>query len=196
VSAGAAKFALTTKLPLRDAQNIVNIYRNSYRHVVGLWDRCDEALGKIAKGVVGAKVDFRGIITTAKGGLLLPNGLMVKYPDLRWNVRVVTKTGKVIDYEGWSYFDGRARQNIYGAKVVENIVQALARIVVLTQTLMVPRRLVLSVHDEGVWCVPIRDVLQTVFEVNWALRQPLPWCSDLPLNCEVGSHRSYGKAKP
>jgi len=193
---GAAKFAVTTKLPLKDAQNIVNIYRNSYKRVVALWNRCDEALGLVAKGIVGRNVDFRGIITTVEGGLLLPNGLVIKYTDLKWNARVVTKKGKVIDYEGWSYFDGRSRQNIYGAKVVENIVQALARIVVLTQTLMVPRRLVLSVHDEGVWCVPLWEVLQTAYEVNWALRQPLPWCPDLPLNCEVGSHRSYGKAKP
>ena len=73
--------------------------------------------------------------------------------------------------------------------------QALARIIVMYQTLMVPRRMVLTVHDEGVWCVRTKDVIETEFEVSQALRTPLPWCPDLPLNCEVGSHKSYGKAK-
>jgi hypothetical protein len=54
---------------------------------------------------------------------------------------------------------------------------------------------VLTVHDEGVWCVRTKDVIETEFEVSRALRTPLPWCLDLPLNCEVGSHKSYGKAK-
>jgi DNA polymerase len=111
--------------------------------------------------------------------------LIIKYQDLQFG-----------GYgDGWTYFNGKTRQKIYGGKVVENIVQALARIVVMYQTLMVPRRLVLSVHDEGVWCVPIRDVIETEFEVSRALRTPPPWALDLPLNCEVGSHKSYGKAK-
>jgi len=138
----------------------------------------------IAAGRVGVNVDFRGIVTTTKDGLMLPNGLVIKYPDLKHDSDT-----------GWTYFDGRARAKIYGGKVVENIVQALARIIVMYQTLMVPRRMVLTVHDEGVWCVRTKDVIETEFEVSQALRTPLPWCPDLPLNCEVGSHKSYGRAK-
>ena len=119
-----------------------------------------------------------------KDGLLLPNGLVIKYHDLK-----VDKRGE------WSYWDGRARQKIYGAKVVENIVQALARIAVMAQTLMVPRRLVLSVHDEGVWVTREDKAERVKAEAEEALRTPLPWCLDLPLNCEVGYHKSYGSAK-
>jgi DNA polymerase len=180
---GDEKFAVTAKIAPSLASDIVRVYRESHPRVMALHKRANEALELIAQGVVGAKVDYRGIVTTAEQGLLLPNGLVIKYTDLERSK------------EGWTYWNGRARVKIYGGKVVENIVQALARIIVMTQTLMVPRKLVMSVHDEGVWCVPVEDVLQTEYEVSWALRQPLPWCPDLPLNCEVGSHKSYGKAK-
>lgn len=181
---GAEKFAITTKIPLTQAKKIVDVYRGSHKQVLKLWRRATEALQLIADGVEGAKVDYRGVITTTKDGLLLPNGLVIKYHDLK-----VDKHGE------WSYWDGRARQKIYGAKVVENIVQALARIAVMAQTLMVPRRLVLSVHDEGVWVTREDKAERVKAEAEEALRTPLPWCLDLPLNCEVGYHKSYGSAK-
>jgi DNA polymerase len=182
---GHVKFSITTKLPLKRSKEIVDIYRTSHREVVKLWRRCEEALFAIRDGRYGVAVDFRGIVTTCEDGLLLPNGLVIKYRDLKR------------DAEGeWSYWDGRARQKIYGAKVVENIVQALARIIVMAQTLMVPRRLVLSVHDEGVWLAREDQAEKVKAEADKALRTPLPWCLDLPLNCEVGYDKSYGKAKP
>jgi len=173
-----------TLLTDTEALDTVTIYRKSHAEVVKFWRRCDEALGRIAKGEEGVKVDHRGIVVTCKDGLKLPNGLVIKYPDLQH------KSG-----EGWSYFDGRSRQKIYGGKVCENIIQALARIVVMYQTLDVPYPLVLVVHDEGVWCVNTKDVEDCKAAAIRALRTPLPWCIGLPLNCEVGAHKSYGKAK-
>jgi DNA polymerase len=151
--------------------------------VVKLWKRCDEIIPLIAKGSVGVKVDYRGVVTTCEEGLLLPNGLVIKYQDLKH------------EDDEWTYWDGRARQKLYGAKMVENIIQALARIIVMEQTLMVPRRLVLSVHDEGVWVTREDKAEKVKAEAEKALRTPLWWCTDLPLNCEVGFHKSYGKAK-
>jgi hypothetical protein len=186
---GAEKFAITTKMSLANAAKVVNIYRTSHNQVVKLWNRCKDVLPLIAAGDEGTAVDFRGVVVTCKGGLLLPNGMVLKYQDLKqtWD--------KEKERYEWTYWDGKARQRIYGAKVVENIVQALARIVVMEQTLMVKRRLVLSVHDEGVWVTKIANVPKVIEEVKVAFRTPLSWCEDLPLNCEVGSHKSYGKAK-
>lgn len=167
-----------------EARRVVTIYRSTHKRVVGFWYRCDDALEMIARGTVGVRVDYRGIITTCENGLRLPNGLVIKYTDLKKD-----------EHGQWTYWDGRARQHIFGAKVVENIVQALARIVVMTQTMAVQRRLVLSVHDEGVWCVPIPEVESAVKEVRREFRRPLDWCADLPLNCGVGHHRVYGRAK-
>lgn len=180
---GEDKLATTAKIAVEEARRIKNVYRASHKHVVQLWYRCDEVLPLIANGAIGVSVDYRGIIKTCEDGLLLPNGLVIKYQDLE------------LDDDQWTYWDGRARQKIYGAKMVENIVQALARIIVMEQSLMVPRRLVLSVHDEGVWITKDYKAEKVKAEAEKALRTPLWWCPDLPLNCEVGYHKSYGMAK-
>jgi DNA polymerase len=141
---GAEKFVLAAKSQAKvvlshdEAQRIVNVYRQTHGEVVKFWRRCEEALAYIAAGREGVKVDHRGIIVTTENGLRLPNGLEIKYPDLQHGE------------DGWTYFDGRSRQKIYGGKVCENIIQALARILVMEQCLMVKRKQVLSVHDEGV----------------------------------------------
>lgn len=192
---GAPKFVFAAKAQAKvilakdEAERIVTIYRQTHGEVVKFWRRCEEALALIAAGKAGVKVDHRGIITTTKNGLLLPNGLEIKYPDLK-------RTEKSEGWgEEWTYFDGKTRQKIYGGKVCENIVQALARIVVMEQCQMVQYPLRLSVHDEGVWTVPKAEAEAAKAEVEAALRTPLEWCLDLPLNCEVGYHQSYGKAK-
>jgi DNA polymerase len=191
---GADKFIFAAKaqgkvvLAPDEAQRIVTVYRQTHGEVVKFWKRCEEALACIAAGKEGVKVDHRGVIVTTKNGLRLPNGLEIKYPDLK-------RTARAEWGEEWTYFDGKSRQKIYGAKVCENIVQALARIIVMEQCLMVPRRLVLSVHDEGVWVVPKPEAEQAKAEAETALRSTLSWCRSLPLNCEVGYHQSYGKAK-
>jgi hypothetical protein len=178
-----------------DARDIVNIYRTTHRHVVNFWKRCGDALDAIYEGRYGVAVDRRGIVTTCKDGLLLPSGLVIKYRDLqrKWKPHENGGRGR---WE-WTYFNGKTRERIYGGKVCENIIQGLARIVVLYQCLLVPytRKLVMSSHDEGVWCVPEEEAEATKKEVEKALRVPLDWCADLPLNCEVGFHKIYGKAK-
>lgn len=169
-----------------ESRDIVNIYRTGHKHVTAFWRRCEDSLAAIASGRYDVGVDPRGIVRTCEDGLLLPNQLKIKYLDLKHD-----------QLTGWTYWDGRARQKIYGGKVCENIIQALARIVVLYQLMMVPpkRRLVLSSHDEGAFCVKEQHAERTAWEVAEALRTPLPWCLDLPLNCEVGYHKNYGKAK-
>jgi hypothetical protein len=172
------------------SREIVHVYRGSHQSVTNFWKRCGNALDYIANGRVDVPVDSRGIVTTCKDGLRLPNGLVIHYTDLKKD-RLSPVTGE----PAWTYWNGKTREYIYGGKVCENIIQALARIVVLHQCLQVRRKLVMSSHDEGVWCVREHHAEKVKAEVENALRTPLDWCPDLPLNCEVGYHKQYGKAK-
>jgi DNA polymerase len=180
----AVKAQVKKDIALSEAENIVRVYRSTHAQVVNFWKRCDEALWRVYRKQHDVAVDYRGVIRTCPGGLMLPNRMVIRYPDLEYT-----------DGEGFSYFNGKSREKIYGGKVCENIIQALARIVVMSQTMMVRHKLVMSVHDEGVWCVPTGKVKQVVREVETAFRTPLDWCPDLPLNCEVKSNRVYGLAK-
>ena len=193
---GGAKFVQAVRTMAKQiidettAKMVVDIYRSTHPKVVELWKRAETALGHIAKGNEGIAVDERGIVRTTKQGLMLPNGLEIKFPDLQH------KPGRGED-SGWSYWDGRARSKIYGGKVVENIIQALARIVVMDQTVQINKYLPvgLSVHDEAVAVTDEDDGPDALQFVEDAMRVRPTWAPDLPLNSEGGFHNSYGKAK-
>lgn len=188
---------------------VEDVYRTLHKQVVKFWRRCEGALKNIADGVVGADVDYRGIVKTCRDGLIMPNGLKILYPDLQFEPErepdgtvKKNKWGKVIGE--WTFWNGRAREKIYGAKVCENIIQCLARIIVFNQCMMAvdecqrlgfPMKWKHSVHDEGVFIAPsyVAPVVQEVAEK--CFRTPMDWCATLPLNCEGGIHQRYGLAK-
>lgn len=201
---GATKFPFAVRAQAKDADGrplvisdafahrVVNIYRESHFKVQELWDRAREALWMIIKGKYNHPVDPKGIILTAKEGLWLPNGMKIRYTGLKWDTDAFDESKK-----SFTYWNGRSVERIYGAKVVENIVQALARILVMEQCLMVPRRMswALPVHDEGVWLIPDEENAKQewIEAVSEAFRTPLDWCETLPINLSYGIHRSYGK---
>lgn len=186
--ASAARVQVKRKIEIAESALIVDTYRSTHPQVVKLWKRCENALEHIRKGVVGVAVDIRGVVKTCEGGILLPNGMVIKYPDL---------TKGATYEEGWTYWNGRSREKIYGAKMVENIVQALARIIVVDQTLEINRYLpvVMSVHDEAVAPAAKDDAKDATAFMLEAMRVPPVWGPDMPLNSEGGHHQSYGKAK-
>lgn len=188
---GAAKFInpvrimAKKKIDLAFSELVVQAYRSGHPMVLKLWKRADSALAAIASGQLGVAIDPRGVVVTGPGCIVLPNKLEIRYPDLRK------------DADGWSYWNGRSREKIYGAKVVENIVQALARIVVMDQTLDINTYLpvALSVHDEAVGVTSEADGKDALeFSLNCMRKSP-EWGPDLPLNSEGSYHWSYGEAK-
>jgi len=179
---------------------VVDVYRNTHPQVKKLWSRGEAALKAIANGQIGVAVDFRGVVKTCKDGLVMPNGLKILYPDLR-KVKVEDPNSKF--KEEWEFWNGKSRERIYGAKVIENIIQCLARCVVFSQCLQVVKRTreaagtrwVHSVHDEGVFVVPAFYAPWVLEVATQCFREPPVWAPDLPLNCEGGIHERYGLAK-
>jgi DNA polymerase len=125
-------------------------------------------------------------------GILLPNGMRVKYPHLRKVINDDGKTEMVYDTKR-----GKATipNRIYGGKVTENVCQALARIAIGKQMLMIAKKykVVMTVHDAVACIVPEAEVetAQEFVEICMKLRPE--WAPDLPLNCESGYGRSYGE---
>lgn len=91
----------------------------------------------------------------------------------------------------------------------ENIVQALARIVVFDQMGRIAQKLkekggnsngkirqvVLTVHDEVVVVVPEEEAEETKAMMEEMMRVRPAWAPDLPVDCEGGIGKSYGEAK-
>ena len=191
---GAAKLQITLAkgalggppvfFSLDECKKIINTYRRKNYRIANGWDICKGIIEDMAVGREGS----HGPISWEYGRVWLPNGMCLKYPGLR-----VAKNDK--GWEEWSYQSKDMRKKIYGGLLCENIVQALARIVVAEQLLLVApkRRVVMITHDEGVLSVPKRSAEAAFRELTKAMRTPLPWCMDLPLNSEGGYAENYSK---
>ena len=117
--------------------------------------------------------------------------MYIKYPNLRKQTNDDGKDEYVYDTKrGKTTIPNR----IYGGKVVENVCQALARIIVGEQMLMIAKKykVVMTVHD-AVACIVPNAKAQTGREfVEMAMRMRPKWAQDLPLNCESGIGEAYG----
>lgn len=194
---GASKFKAQLKnfgveVTLEEAQRIINTYRNTYPKITNLWKAAANILPAIIREQT-TEFGRNGILKVdGSEGILLPNGLRLKYPNLRQKVNEEdnkvelvydTKKGKAI-----------IPNRIYGGKVIENVCQALARIVIGEQMLMIAKkyRVVMTVHD-AVACIAPEDEAETAKEyVELCMRLRPSWAPELPLNCEAGYGKSYG----
>ncbi len=205
---GATRFILTVRGQAKDAEGkpliispefsarVVETYRNAHGQVKKLWKRGEDTLRCMASGTIGVAVDYQGVVKTCEGGLLMPGGLRILFPDLRYEKDKNSAFGGE-----WSFWNGKMREHIYGAKLIENIVQCLARIIVFGQCRIAAKELagvakwVHSVHDEGVFVAPDFESPYVLQELVRNMRIAPNWCAALPLNSEGGFHRRYGKAK-
>lgn len=192
---GAAKFQAQLKnfnvaIDLDEAKRIIDTYRTTYPKITALWKEAATALKAILQNqqtTLG-----RGGILKIEGsdGILLPNTLYLRYPNLRL-VEKEDKAELVYDTK-----KGKAvlQTRIYGGKVIENVCQALARIVIGEQMLMVAKkyRVVMTVHDAIACIVPTEQVEAAKEYVEMCMRTRPDWGMELPLNCEAGYGESYG----
>jgi DNA polymerase len=117
--------------------------------------------------------------------------MCVKYPNLRKVIKEDGNTEIVYDTK-----KGRAiiPNRIYGGKVTENVCQALARIVIGKQMLLIAKKykVVMTVHDAIVCIVPEDEVGTAQEFVELCMKIRPDWGTELPLNCEAGNGTSYG----
>ena len=165
-----------------EAERIISIYREKNFKIKQLWGQGQNALRFILQKR-NAPIGQHDVVRVMNGGLLLPSGITMLYNNLRQ------------DEEGFQY-DAKKNETvrIYGGKVVENIVQALARIVIGQQMLKIAERyrVVLTVHDAVACIAPETEVLEAKRYVEECMRLAPEWATGLPLNCESGYGRSYG----
>jgi hypothetical protein len=193
---GAAKFKMQLKtfgvdMELAECKRIIEVYRETYPMIPKLWRQAGSALDAMTSNQT-APLGRDGVLTVCGAdGIKLPNGLSIKYPNLR-NVRTPEgKTEMVYDQKkGKAVIPNR----IYGGKAVENICQALARIVIGEQMLMVARRyrVVMTVHDAVGVLAPASSRDEARKFVEECMRIRPKWATALPLNCESKMGESYG----
>ena len=191
---GAAKFqaqllTFGVTVSLEECQRIIDVYRQTYAEIPKLWKAANNALEAMILRRF-ASVGKEGVLQfdPAENGFVLPNGLPLRYADLR----------KVSDPQGKTQYEYKTRMGwtkIYGGKVVENLCQALARCVIAEQMLKIGKRYktVLTVHD-AVACIARKEEATVARAyVEECMRWTPAWATGLPLNCESGVAESYGE---
>jgi hypothetical protein len=193
---GASKFQLQLKnfgvqIELEEAKRIIDTYRATYPKITDLWKSAATSLKAILQNQQ-TTLGRGGILKIeGKEGILLPNTLYLRYPNLRLVENEEGKSELVYDTK-----KGKAviPTRIYGGKVIENVCQALARIVIGEQMLLVAKkyRVVMTVHDAIACVVPTYQVETATEYVEMCMRTRPNWGMELPLNCEAGYGPSYG----
>lgn len=192
---GVAHNTLNNSLSIADVDttveeciDYVNIYRGTYPMIPKLWKFMDKEI--IPAMAAGLKLDIGFGIHTEKEAIVLPNGMKLRYPKLEQK--------QVDGYRNWVY-DYRGNENtIYGAKLVENIVQALARIIIAAAEIRMYKAgwpAAMQVHDELIFVVRNQLVEKFVKVLERVLVQPVDWMPDLPVACEVEYGDTYADAK-
>ena len=192
---GAVKFQAQLKtfgfdMPLDEARRVINIYRDANWNISNLWRQAQNMLRYMAQGdkITFGKAGVIGV-DPAKKALILHSDLPMYYHDL-----FAVEEEKGPQY----YYKTRAGDNkIYGGKVVENVCQAIARCIIGEQMLKIAKRykVVLTVHDSIVCCVPDAETDAAKAYVEESMRWVPDWAAGLPVDCEAGTAKSYGECE-
>jgi DNA polymerase len=193
---GATKFQMQLKtfnvdMPIEECKHIITVYRNAYPMIPKLWEQGDKALEALMSTRTAQLGEHEALLVDMFG-IRLPNGMYLRYDNLRKEPD--KKSGR--DQFVYDVKKGRAviPTRIYGGKLIENVCQAVARIIIGEQMLMVARkyRVVMTVHDAVGVIAPIEEADKARAFVEACMRMRPKWAPTLPLNCESKIGASYG----
>ena len=171
-----------------EAARIIKIYRQTNSSITKLWRECQVALEGMRQGDAYA-IGLSGVLQVIpkENGIQLPNGLMMRYDNLK-----AEEGEKGLEY---FYKTRRGDVRIYGGKVVENVCQAIARCIMAEQMLMISKkyRVLLTVHDSVVCCVPDKELDKAAAYVDSCMRHTPDWAQGLPVRGDVETGKNYGE---
>ncbi|MBR7927083.1 DNA polymerase [Aerococcaceae bacterium zg-ZUI334] len=189
VGALTAMGVLEMGLKQEELQPLVNAWRGSNQKIVQLWWSVD----KCVKETVNERKTTRthGITFSYQSGMLfitLPSGRKLTYIKPRMGENKFG--GASVTYEGVGTTKKWERIESYGPKFVENIVQGIARdILVYAMMNLKDYPIVAHVHDE----VIIEATNASLDEISAIMRQVPPWAGGLILDADGYTCEFYKK---
>nr|DAN20622.1 MAG TPA: DNA polymerase I [Caudoviricetes sp.] len=188
-----------------ELQGWVKSYRASVPNIVAFWRKYKDVLRAMVQGT-SVSIDDKGILQLEGNCVVLPNGMKLVYRDIRCEKN---ENG----FDQYVYWGRNIRtkkpdwENTFEGRMVENAVQALARIVLTTQMGWIKSEfrkrgwsrddahLAMQVHDELIVCCR-EDIAEEVLEImQHYMAKPPHWASDLPLGSDGDIAKRYGCAK-
>lgn len=191
---GAVKFRIScavgfmgtapVHMTLEEAYNTVNKYRATHAAVSGMWKWLSDVIIP-AMSSKTCHIKYKCVVFEHES-VLLPNGMRLQYPGLAVN-----------DSGDWTYMVGGHIAKLYGGLLLENIIQALARIPIGEQLLTVDAHddvhAVGITHDEIIAVSPAERADEVLTYVLGVMSQTPVWAPGLPLAAEGGHDIRYSK---
>lgn len=183
--------ALDMGLTEEELPEIVTRWREANRRIRDLWYTMENAAvqvisegGSVGVGCVMLSREFDQSTGTDCMTILLPSGRKLYYvaPKLgvnQWDKPSITYMGMNQSTKRWSTVE------TYGGKLVENVVQAIARdclACAIERLEAAGMPVVFHIHDEVV--IDILADRADLDAVVGLMKAPIPWAPDLPLNAD------------
>jgi DNA polymerase len=172
-----------------EAKKYVDLYREQNDKIIALWNEGDTVIKDLSvwNGLKPYWYGAQNCVKVTVNGLMLPNGLLIQYPNLRLDT-----SGPKSNY---IYDSRKGPVPLWGGSLVENVVQALARIVVGEQMLKIKERypVVLTVHDAAVVLVKEDEKDEAEAFIVECMSTAPDWAEGLPVACEAKFAKSYGE---
>jgi DNA polymerase len=177
--AGAKRFAELYGMPIEEAEEAVELYRDRLHKVPRFWSNLDHRIkGAMSKRVLKLKI---------------PSGRIMTYPKLE----EILNRGRPSNYLCRINRNGQLRKmNLWGGVLAENMSQALARDIFSHMMLEIDKAgidIIFHVHDEVI-CEcdenKAEETLQTIIKI---MSTPPEWIPNIPLDAEGEILTKYQK---
>lgn len=175
--------------PSVTSETIIEAYRRETWAITEMRKRLNNCIPMMAQPDCNF---FVGAVQFLYQKIRLPNGHYLYYNKLRYD----NVSGS------WIYEYAGRWKRIYGGALLENIIQALARIVTMHAALRLRPdlskynwKLALQAHDELVLIVPDDHVDYAKQRLKEELTRQVTWMPNLPVDADIGAGPTYGDAK-
>lgn len=194
-SVGALKAFGAVALGIKESElkGIIDKWRETNPNIIKLWWEVDKA----AKNVITNKSTLMcyGLKFSYEKGIMfieLPSKRRLAYCKPRIGINALGL--KCITYEGIGTGKKWERIESYGPKLVENIVQGIARDILAEAMMRLYKngyKITMHIHDEVV--LEVEENVSTVEEVCRIMKISPTWTKDLPLNADGYECKFYKK---
>lgn len=179
--------------PLEETEALIAAWRAANGDIVRYWNEAYDCA--VTAFMNRQQVPFRSVCFegTARGGYIhLPNETRLFYPGVHWTDTDCTKGS------GMAYVGRNGTVNFWRGIVVENIIQALARVVLAHQLVQMEDeldevRIATTTHDEVIAVVPEREADDYAHAINRIMSTSPSWARSLPLSAKTQVSSIYEK---
>lgn len=172
-----------------ECRRIVGIYRQKNWKIKAFWKKMGQVITNMTLGIESKE----GPLEIGKGFIRLPNGMFLQYFGLHGTAEIARDDLVMTET---TYLTRTGRTKLYGGLLTENVVQALARVIIAEQMLKIHDagyRIVTMAHDEIVIVAKKKDAEKALDFMIKTMSTPPDWAPGLPLSAEGSWDTSYSK---